>query len=109
VIDNEGDHLPFGGHVERTPDGWEVRLPLRREVVSVSKQTVIAERLRVRRAAVEDTERIQTTLRREQARIETQPSDRPVSEAAEPAETDASHVHGDGTLSGSGMEQDPLG
>jgi stress response protein YsnF len=109
VTDEEGDRLPFGGHVERTSDGWEVRLPLRREVVSVSKETVVAERVRVRRAAVEDTERIQTTLRREQARIETQPSDRPVSEMAEPAEAGEPHVHGEGTLSGSGMEQDPLG
>jgi len=106
VTDDQGDRLPVGGHIERTPDGWEVRLPLRREVISVSKATVVAERVRVRRASVEDTERIQTTLRREQARIETQPSDRPVSETAEAAEP---HVHGEGTLSGTGLEQDPLG
>jgi len=77
-------------------------VPLRREVISVSKQTVVAERVHIRRAAVEDTERLRTTLRREEARVETQPSDRPVSEPAEP------HAHGEGTLSGSGMEQDPL-
>ena len=102
TADNARDHLPLDGHIERTPDGWEVRVPLRREVISVSKQTVIAERVHIRRAAVEDTARLHTTLRREEARVETQPSDRRVSEAAEP------HARGEGTLSGSGMEQDPL-
>jgi uncharacterized protein (TIGR02271 family) len=52
-------------------DGWEIRLPLRREVVSVEKRTVVVEEVRVRRAGQTESQAVQATVRRERLRVDT--------------------------------------
>jgi stress response protein YsnF len=95
-------NLPFEGQIEHTDSGWSIRLPLRREVVSVSKHTVVAERVDLRRERVESRQRLETSLRRERPRIDT-------FETGVREEPPARPTHPTGTLSGTGMEQDPLG
>ena len=94
--------LPFEAQGERTASGWVIRLPLRREFVSVTKHTVVTERVDLHRRRIDTTERIETSLRRERLRIdtfETRADDR----------RPTAPTHQTGTLSGTGMEQDPLG
>jgi uncharacterized protein (TIGR02271 family) len=85
-------------HIERTPGGWHIRLPLRREEVRIDKRTVVAERVMIRRASVEDVRRVETSVKRERLRVDTQDPD-----ATQPLERPAHHD----TLAGSGMDQDP--
>jgi hypothetical protein len=62
--------LPLEGQAVRWAGGWEVRLPLRAEHVVVDKETVIAERVTVRRGLVTDVVRVQDTVAREELRVE---------------------------------------
>jgi len=50
--------------------GGEIEVPITRERVDVGKETVVAEEVGVRKEAVERTERVQETLRREEPVIE---------------------------------------
>jgi uncharacterized protein (TIGR02271 family) len=91
---------PLDAHLERTPDGWHIRLPLRREEVQIDKRTVVAERVVIRRAAVAEVRHVEADLRREQLRVEGLDAD-----ATEPLGPPARHD----TLAGTGMDQDPVG
>ena len=51
--------------------GWEIRLPLRREVVSVEKRVVVVEEVTIRREPHTDTRSVQATVRRERLRVDT--------------------------------------
>ena len=57
-----------------TPDeigtGETIRVPVREERVELDKQTVVAEEIEVGTRAVQETERVAGTVRREEARIE---------------------------------------
>jgi uncharacterized protein (TIGR02271 family) len=58
---------------EITPhdDGWDIRLPLRREVVSVEKRVFVAEEVRIERRVETDTQRVEATVHRERLRVDT--------------------------------------
>jgi stress response protein YsnF len=86
-------------HIERTANGWYIRLPLRREDVRIDKRTVVAERVVIRHASVEDVRRVEADLKRERLRVDSHDPD-----ATQPLEKPAHHD----TLAGSGMDQDPL-
>ena len=49
----------------------EVRVPVREEQVDVQKRTVATEEINVGKRAVQETERVSDTVRREEARVET--------------------------------------
>ena len=90
---------PLDAHIERTPEGWHISLPLRREEVRIDKRTVVAERVVIGRATLDDTPRVDAGVKRERVRIDAQNPDATQPLAAPP--------HHD-TLAGSGMDQDPL-
>jgi uncharacterized protein (TIGR02271 family) len=64
--------------VERRPasgdirEGEEARVPLREERVQVEKQPVVTEEVSVGKRPVQETERVEGTVRREEARVETE-------------------------------------
>jgi uncharacterized protein (TIGR02271 family) len=64
--------------VERRPaegdiqEGEEVRVPLREEQVRVEKQPVVTEEVTVGKQPVQETERVEGTVRREEPRVETE-------------------------------------
>lgn len=60
--------LPLEAAVEATPTGWSVRLPLRLEVVTVTKETVRRESVRVWRRQTEHVETVTATTRAERLR-----------------------------------------
>lgn len=63
-----GDGEVRGGEIGAT--GGEIEVPVTRERVNVEKETVVAEEVDVRKEAVEHTERVQETVRREEPVIE---------------------------------------
>jgi stress response protein YsnF len=52
--------------------GEEIRIPLMEENVRVEKTPVVREEVSARKRQVQDTERVSETVRREEARIESQ-------------------------------------
>ena len=86
-------------HIERTANGWSIRVPLRREEVVVDKRTVLAERVVIRRSAVEDVRHVEAAVKRERLRVDSHDPD-----ATQPLERPPHHD----TLAGSGMDQEPL-
>jgi uncharacterized protein (TIGR02271 family) len=50
--------------------GQEIRVPVHEEQVSVDKETVVREEVQLRKDQVQDTERVNETVRREEPRIE---------------------------------------
>lgn len=68
--------LPLEAVVEATPTGWSVRLPLRMEVVTITKQVVLREQVRVLRSQTERVETIQATTRTERLRRDDIPRER---------------------------------
>jgi uncharacterized protein (TIGR02271 family) len=56
-------------------DGWSVRLPVRAEEITLSKETVVRERVVVKRDRVQDSARVYAVLQREQLRINTEIND----------------------------------
>jgi uncharacterized protein (TIGR02271 family) len=50
----------------------EIRVPIRGEQVDVDKETVVREEVELGKRTVQDTERVSDTVRREEARIETE-------------------------------------
>ena len=63
--------LPLQARIEPAPRGWTIRLPVRAEHVRVEKQTFVAEEVVVRTRPVQDTVRVDETVRREEVRVET--------------------------------------
>jgi uncharacterized protein (TIGR02271 family) len=79
------ERVPAGHHSSQEPQvsgdtrivtrelrrGEELRIPVREERVTVSKQTVVTEEVRVGIRTVQDTERVTDIVRHEEARVET--------------------------------------
>lgn len=64
--------LPLEAMQSRTDQRWTVRLPVRAEQVSVSKQVIVRERVVVHRRTVEDVARVDGQVSREVLRLETE-------------------------------------
>ena len=63
--------LPLEGTPLPTPDGgWSVRLAVRAEQVTLHRQTVVVERVRVWRQPREEVAHVEATLRREVLRVD---------------------------------------
>ena len=63
--------LPLGARLEQLGEANVVRFTLRAEDVRIEKQTVIAERVAVRKTRVHDTEAVRETVRREELVVNT--------------------------------------
>lgn len=57
---------------EEIGEGEEIRIPVREEQVTVQKTPVATEEVSVGKRAVQDTQRVTETVRREEARLETE-------------------------------------
>ena len=67
----EPELRPLDAAITPAEGGWEIRLPLRRQVVGVEKRVVVAEEVTIGRQRHTDTERVQATVRRERLRVDT--------------------------------------
>ncbi|GAC1552176.1 MAG: YsnF/AvaK domain-containing protein [Ktedonobacteraceae bacterium] len=67
-------HAVTDGRVDNTPigEGETIRVPVSEEQVSVSKNTVVTGEVAVGKRAVEETQQVTDTVRREEARIDQQ-------------------------------------
>jgi uncharacterized protein (TIGR02271 family) len=54
----------------RQPDGWSIRLPVRREEVRVEKRVVVYEEVDIRREPVEDVEHVHDTVLHEELHVQ---------------------------------------
>jgi uncharacterized protein (TIGR02271 family) len=65
-------HAPTGAHISSTDirPGEEIRIPLRRERVTVEKRPVVKEEVTVGRRVVQGTERVGGEVHREEVRVE---------------------------------------
>jgi uncharacterized protein (TIGR02271 family) len=68
---------------EEIDEGEEIRVPVREERVTVHKDTVVTGEVAVGKRAVQETRRVTDTVRREEARLETEGDVRPIHEAAD--------------------------
>jgi uncharacterized protein (TIGR02271 family) len=75
---------PAGGAVG---EGEEVRIPLMEEEVRVEKTPVVREEISVRKREVQGTERVSETVRREEARIESEGGARVSERSGTPSES----------------------
>ncbi len=64
------DAGPVSGNVGEIGEGQEIRIPVSEERVRVEKEPVVTGEVRVGKRAVQDTQRVNETLRREEARVE---------------------------------------
>ena len=66
------EQLPL--EASRTPIGlgWTIRLPVRAEHVTITKEVVVREAVVLRRREVDDVARLDATVRREELRVETE-------------------------------------
>lgn len=62
--------LPLEAAVDAHAGGWSVRLPVREEDVTVSKESVLLEEVRVLRASRQETESVQATVRSERLKVD---------------------------------------
>jgi hypothetical protein len=62
--------LPLECSVVSLNPGWTVRVPVRREEVSVEKRAVVVEEVVLRRRSVEEVVSREETLRREEIRVD---------------------------------------
>jgi uncharacterized protein (TIGR02271 family) len=65
------DALPVEGTPVPAHDTWSVRLPVRAEEITISKETVVRERVVVKRNQVQDVAQVSALLRQEQLRVTT--------------------------------------
>ena len=63
--------LPLEASTDRSDQGWVVRLRVRAEHVTVSKQVVTTERVVLRRELVSDVAHVESPVKREQLHLET--------------------------------------
>ena len=69
-MDDQRDaRLPLEARVDESPDGWTVRLPLRADAITVRKETVVWDRVDVRRLLAARTEHLRATVKREVSHI----------------------------------------
>ena len=64
---NAGGAISFALHVS---EGGTIEVPVREEEVNVEKRPVVTEEVEIGKRAVQDTERVSGTVRREEARVE---------------------------------------
>jgi stress response protein YsnF len=64
--------LPLEGVPSSAGQGWSVRLPIRAEQVTVSKDVVVRERVLVRRREVADVAHVEAEVRHEELRTSTE-------------------------------------
>jgi uncharacterized protein (TIGR02271 family) len=62
---------PLEAAISPQDSGWEIRLPLRREVVNVEKRVYVAEEVTIGRDRHTETRRVDATARRERLRVDT--------------------------------------
>jgi uncharacterized protein (TIGR02271 family) len=67
----EPEVRPLEAAITSSQDGWEIRLPLRRQVVNVEKRVVVAEEVTIGRDRHTDARRVKATVRRERLRVDT--------------------------------------
>src|SRR3954467_15978747 len=65
-----GEAGSISGNVGDIGEGQEIRIPVSEERVRVEKQPVVTGEVRVGKRAVQDTQRVNETVRREEARVE---------------------------------------
>ena len=69
--DSQPTALPLEAIRDRAEQGWVVRLRVRGEHVTVSKEVVIRERVFIRRNAVDGVAHVESEVLREELRIDT--------------------------------------
>jgi uncharacterized protein (TIGR02271 family) len=62
--------LPLEAVVDPHGGGWSVRLPVRAEEVTVSKESVLLEEVRVLRAVRQETETVRATVQSERLKVD---------------------------------------
>jgi uncharacterized protein (TIGR02271 family) len=67
----EPEVRPLEAAITPSEHGWEIRLPLRREVVRVEKRVVVAEEVTIGRERHTEERRVEATARRERLRVDT--------------------------------------
>ena len=67
-------HAVTGGQIDNTPigEGETIRVPVSEEQVNVSKNTVVTGEVAIGKRAVQETQQVTDTVRREEARIDQQ-------------------------------------
>jgi len=65
-----GEAGPASGNIDDIGEGQEIRIPVSEERVRVEKQPVVTGEVRVGKRAVQDTQRVNETVRREEAHVE---------------------------------------
>jgi stress response protein YsnF len=60
--------LPLGGSPTVSENAWRVALPVRAEQITITRQTVIRERVQMTRSRVQEVARIEAVLHREELR-----------------------------------------
>lgn len=54
---------PLEADIQRLANGWRIRLPIRREEITIEKRTVVFEEVEIRREQVEDVAHIEEAVR----------------------------------------------
>jgi Domain of unknown function (DUF2382) len=78
--------------LERTDDGWSIRLPVRSEAIHIRKRVVVSERVLVHRVVRSEIEHLDATIRREKLRVDTPSYDALDASARAELERDAQPV-----------------
>ncbi len=66
------EQLPLEAAVASTGLDWIIRLPVRAEHVTITREVVVRETVVLRRRQVDDIARVDATVQREQLRVETE-------------------------------------
>jgi stress response protein YsnF len=62
--------LPLEASAASAERGWSMRLPVRAEHVAIVKETVVYERVAVRRRTINERARVDASVRREELRVD---------------------------------------
>lgn len=68
--EEDGRYLPLERQLEAAPNGFFIRLPVRREEVSVEKRTVVVEEVDIRKRREDEIVRSEETIRKEELIVE---------------------------------------
>ena len=68
--EEHGRTLPLQAAVDAPVGGWVVRLPVRAEQVTVTKESVVIEDVRVWRASHEETRQVKASVREERLHVD---------------------------------------
>ena len=70
MVDRNGDLLPLNARVETGLDRCVIRVQVRREEITVHRETFVSEIATVRRVPIEGEERVGETLRAERLAVD---------------------------------------